>query len=144
MRIVRNILELAAERSAPGGMSLGLVPTMGNLHAGHLELVKAAQARARRVWVSLFVNPLQFGEGEDFEDYPRTLASDVAKLEALDVDLLFAPGVDAMYPSGMESPTRVALPDLAGELCGAHRPGHFEGACTAVLKLLNLTRPKYA
>lgn len=116
---------------------------MGNLHQGHFALVDAARGSAKRVWVSLFVNPLQFGEGEDFESYPRTFESDIAQLESRGVELLFAPGVSEMYPGGLQAPTRLALPPLAGELCGRNRPGHFEGACTAVLKLLNLVRPEY-
>lgn len=127
-----------------GKSRIGFVPTMGNLHQGHLALVDVAKAKAEAVWVSLFVNPLQFGEGEDFESYPRTFESDIAQLESRDVQLLFAPGVSELYPGGLEAPTRLALPPLAGELCGRHRPGHFEGACTVVLKLLNLVQPHFA
>ena len=143
MRIAESRKALLEERARLKTHALGLVPTMGNLHEGHLELVRAARELAETVWVSLFVNPLQFGEGEDFETYPRTFASDVAKLESVGVDLLFAPGVADMYPGGVEAPVKLALPGLAAEMCGAHRPGHFEGACTAVLKLLNLVRPQY-
>lgn len=143
MRITTSRESLARVRARLGERSLALVPTMGNLHEGHLSLVRAARERASEVSVSLFVNPLQFGQGEDFDAYPRTFETDVAKLESLGVDLLFAPEVAEMYPGGMEQATRIALPSLAGELCGAHRPGHFEGACTLVLKLLNLVRPQY-
>ena len=123
---------------------IALVPTMGNLHAGHLALVEAARAKSDDVWVSLFVNPLQFGQGEDFDTYPRTFDEDVAQLESAGATLLFAPSVAEMYPGGVESPTRVSLPPLASELCGRHRPGHFDGACTVVLKLFNLTGAAYA
>lgn len=142
MRIVKTRASLAEEQARLGRRSVGLVPTMGNLHEGHLSLMRAARERAAQVWVSLFVNPLQFAEGEDFDAYPRTFESDLAKLGSLGVDLLFAPDVSEMYPAGVAEPTQLALPSLAGELCGAHRPGHFEGACTAVLKLLNLVQPQ--
>lgn len=142
MRIVKTRASLAEEQARLGRRSVGLVPTMGNLHEGHLSLMRAARERAAQVWVSLFVNPLQFAEGEDFDAYPRTFESDLAKLGSLGVDLLFAPDVAEMYPAGVAEPTQLALPSLAGELCGAHRPGHFEGACTAVLKLLNLVQPQ--
>lgn len=144
MQIARDRETLAEARSLVGTGTIAFVPTMGNLHQGHLALVDAAKAKAEEVWVSLFVNPLQFGEGEDFESYPRTFDSDVAQLESRGVELLFAPSVPEMYPGGVQAPTRLALPPLAGELCGQHRPGHFEGACTAVLKLLNLVRPHWA
>ena len=142
MKIVRERAALAEARSPAGDVAL--VPTMGNLHQGHLALVQAAKSRVGDVWVSLFVNPLQFGQGEDFETYPRTFADDVAQLQAAGATLLFAPNVSEMYPGGVDSPTRVSLPPLAGELCGRHRPGHFEGACTVVLKLFNLTRANMA
>ena len=142
MKIVRERAALAEARGLAGDVAL--VPTMGNLHQGHLALVQAAKSRVGDVWVSLFVNPLQFGQGEDFETYPRTFADDVAQLQAAGATLLFAPNVSEMYPGGVDSPTRVSLPPLAGELCGRHRPGHFEGACTVVLKLFNLTRATMA
>ncbi len=142
MHIVTDVERLGHER-ARTNHSIGLVPTMGNLHQGHLALVDAARARAEEVWVSLFVNPLQFGVGEDLESYPRSFDADVSALASRGVALLFAPSVADMYPGGLEASVRLSLPPLAGELCGAHRPGHFEGACTAVLKLLNLVRPAY-
>lgn len=142
MEIVRERTTLAAARRLVGDVAL--VPTMGNLHAGHLALVEAASRQSDTVWVSLFVNPLQFGPGEDFDSYPRTFDDDMAKLEAAGVALVFAPTVSEMYPGGVHSPTRISLPPLAGELCGRARPGHFEGACTAVLKLLNLTQATQA
>ncbi len=143
MQIAKDLEALAEARARAGAKLIGLVPTMGNLHQGHLALVDAARKSAMEVWVSLFINPLQFGQGEDFASYPRTFESDIAQLESRGVELLFAPRVSDMYPGGLEAPTRLALPPLAGELCGRNRPGHFEGACTAVLKLLNLVRPAY-
>ncbi len=146
MLIVRERTELINARTDARTRAgrVALVPTMGNLHDGHLSLVDAARAKCEEVWVSLFVNPLQFGQGEDFDTYPRTFDEDVAKLESAGATLLFAPSVAEMYPGGVESPTRVSLPPLAGELCGQHRPGHFDGACTVVLKLFNLTGAAYA
>jgi pantoate--beta-alanine ligase len=120
-----------------------LVPTMGNLHAGHLALVAAARERGAPVVVSIFVNPLQFGPGEDFERYPRTLDRDLALLERAGCDLVFAPGVDEMYP---EPQTFRVLPDpaLSTILEGAVRPGHFEGVATVVMKLFALIAPARA
>ncbi len=120
------------------GQRLALVPTMGNLHAGHGHLVREAHQRADRVAVSIFVNPLQFGPKEDFDRYPRTPDQDRALLESLDVDLLFAPSVPDMYPRGRNSSTLVDVPDLSGILCGEFRPGHFVGVATVVAMLLNL------
>jgi pantoate--beta-alanine ligase len=123
---------------------IALVPTMGNLHAGHLRLVREARQRARRVVVSLFVNPLQFVAGEDFDRYPRTLSEDQRQLQAEGVDLLFAPTPDDLYPQGLSRHTRVHVPQLADILCGAQRPGHFDGVATVVCKLFNLVRPDLA
>lgn len=120
------------------GRPVVLVPTMGALHAGHLELVEAAKTLPRAVVVvSIFVNPLQFGEGEDFDAYPRTLDEDVEKLRAAGVELVFAPSANEMYPNGFR--TTVAPGPLADELEGATRPGHFAGALTVVNKLFNIT-----
>lgn len=120
------------------GRPVVLVPTMGALHEGHLELVRAAQSLPRAVVVaSIFVNPLQFGEGEDFEAYPRTLADDVAKLKAVGCELVFAPNAREMYPNGFRSTVQPG--PLADELEGATRPGHFAGALTVVNKLFNIT-----
>lgn len=119
-----------------------LVPTMGNLHRGHLELVQLAARVADRVVVSIFVNPTQFGAGEDFERYPRTPREDEAALESSGVvDAVFAPHVDQMYPFGIGDAVRIALPPLAHELCGASRPGHFDGVGTVVCRLLNAVTP---
>jgi pantoate--beta-alanine ligase len=126
------------------GDTIALVPTMGNLHEGHLQLVDAARARAPCVVVSIFVNPLQFGPTEDFEAYPRTLAADAAALAGRDVAVLFAPTVNEMYPDGPKLATRVRVDGLGDELCGASRPGHFEGVATVVAKLFNIVQPDLA
>ena len=126
------------------GVRVALVPTMGNLHAGHLELVKRARAVAGRVVASIFVNPMQFGAGEDFEAYPRTLPEDTRQLEETGADALFAPGVDEMYHRPPEEQTRVEVPGISDILCGASRPGHFSGVATVVCKLFNQVRPDVA
>ncbi|MEM7220894.1 MAG: pantoate--beta-alanine ligase [Pseudomonadota bacterium] len=126
------------------GKRIGLVPTMGSLHDGHLDLVRAARANNDVVVVSIFVNPLQFGPGEDFDAYPRSLAEDQQKLGDAGVDLLFAPGVEAMYPDGQEHQAEVRLPSLTQILCGEGRPGHFDGVGTVVLKLFNICTPDNA
>jgi len=126
------------------GLTVGFVPTMGNLHDGHLALVDEAFRHADRVLVSIFVNPMQFGEGEDFDTYPRTLEEDRRALEAHDASLLFAPGVDEMYPRPQSEQTRVEVPGLSDILCGASRPGHFTGVATVVCKLFNMVQPDVA
>lgn len=126
------------------GLTVGFVPTMGNLHDGHLALVDEAFRHADRVLVSVFVNPMQFGEGEDFDNYPRTLDEDRKALEAHDANLLFAPGVDEMYPRPQSEQTRVEVPGLSDILCGASRPGHFTGVATVVCKLFNMVQPDIA
>ncbi|MBM4197238.1 MAG: pantoate--beta-alanine ligase [Gammaproteobacteria bacterium] len=126
------------------GDSVALVPTMGNLHAGHIALVEAARRRVARVVVSIFVNPTQFGPREDFAAYPRTLPADRRLLGAAGADLLFAPGVKALYPHDTHRAVTVSVPGLSGELCGASRPGHFDGVCSVVLRLLNVVRPEVA
>jgi pantoate--beta-alanine ligase len=125
------------------GKSIGLVPTMGALHAGHVELVKHCRNNCGFVVVSIFVNPTQFGPGEDFERYPRPLADDVRQCETAGADLVFAPGVATVYPGGPDS-TMVEVPRLSGILEGASRPGHFRGVATVVLKLLEIVRPDLA
>ena len=120
---------------------IAFVPTMGNLHAGHASLIGAAHLHGRRVVASVFVNPLQFGPNEDYAAYPRTPEEDAALLEAQGVDVLFLPTVDEMYPQGVAGSTIVDVPELSGILCGAVRPGHFQGVATVVVKLLNLVQP---
>lgn len=133
---------VAAWRRA--GQRVGFVPTMGNLHAGHLALVAEARRLAERVVVSIFVNPLQFGPQEDFAAYPRTLARDQELLAGAGTDLLFAPTVAAVYPRGQAEQTRVEVPGLSDILCGASRPGHFVGVATVVCKLFNMVQPDLA
>jgi pantoate--beta-alanine ligase len=121
---------------------VALVPTMGNLHAGHLSLTSLARAHADKVICSIFVNPTQFGVGEDFKSYPRTPADDVEILaEQGAVDLLFMPEVDTIYPYGTDSAVSIRLPALSKDLCGAARPDHFNGVASVVLRLLNLVMP---
>jgi pantoate--beta-alanine ligase len=126
------------------GDKIAFVPTMGNLHAGHLALVEHARALADRVVVSIFVNPMQFGPNEDFDRYPRTLAEDKAKLENAATDLLFAPPAEEIYPAGHIAATKIEVPGLSEELCGASRPGHFAGVATVVAKLFNIVQPDIA
>ena len=120
------------------------VPTLGNLHAGHLELVKLARQRGDRVVVSIFVNQLQFGKNEDYALYPRTLDADVEKLEAEHADALFTPTDTEVYPNGIEEQTTVEVPTMTNILCGATRPGHFTGVTTIVTKLFNIVQPHKA
>lgn len=133
------------ERAA--GHRVALIPTMGNLHEGHLDLVRAAKLACDRVMVSIFVNPLQFGPHEDFERYPRTPEADLEQLKNLEVDAVFTPEVSELYPQyalGQSVASRVVLGDLAQQLCGAHRPGHFDGMATVVAKLFNIVMPDVA
>jgi pantoate--beta-alanine ligase len=127
----------ACDSARLDGRRVGLVPTMGALHEGHLSLVEEAKKRADLVAVSIFVNPTQFGPGEDLDAYPRTLDADAEKCRERGVSLVFAPEANAMYPPGEE--TRVNVGRTAADLCGASRPGHFEGVATVVTKLLSLT-----
>jgi pantoate--beta-alanine ligase len=126
------------------GDQVALVPTMGNLHRGHLRLVEEARAYAQRTVVSIFVNPMQFGPQEDFAAYPRTQARDRELLEAAGTDLLFAPSLTTVYPRPPEQQTRVEVPGLSDILCGASRPGHFVGVATVVCKLFNMVQPDLA
>ncbi|RUO75573.1 pantoate--beta-alanine ligase [Pseudidiomarina taiwanensis] len=123
---------------------IGFVPTMGNLHQGHLELVKVAQQHADQVVVSIFVNPMQFGQNEDLDAYPRTFAEDCTALEQLGVAAVFAPTVADMYPRGLTEQTTVQVPHISDILCGASRPGHFIGVATVVCKLFNMVQPDVA
>ena len=138
-----NIIHAAAELRArlATERAVAFVPTMGNLHEGHLELARIARENGGPVVVSIFVNPLQFGPGEDFDKYPRTLEADCAKLAGL-ADIVFAPAVSEMYPE--QQTLFVEPPPMASELCGAFRPGHFRGMATVVLKLFNLVQPRVA
>ncbi|MGB8537290.1 MAG: pantoate--beta-alanine ligase [Acidobacteriaceae bacterium] len=144
MLVLHTIAETrtACARIRLAGKTLGLVPTMGVLHQGHLTLVRAAQASCDAVAVSIFVNPTQFGPKEDFATYPRTLDEDCRTLEAAGVDLVFAPSVQEMYPSGAS--TFVEVAGLSDRLDGASRPGHFRGVATVVAKLLNVFAPERA
>lgn len=147
MRTLHDIqaLDAALAPARLGGRRIALVPTMGNLHAGHLALVAQARAAADVVVVSIFVNPLQFGPDEDYERYPRTLAADAAQLTAVGVDLLFAPDIAVMYPQGYPPATTIHVGGpLTETLEGAHRPGHFDGVATVVGILLNRVRPDVA
>ena len=126
------------------GARIGFVPTMGSLHAGHMSLLSAARFRADRVIASVFVNPLQFGPGEDFERYPRTPEDDQRLLADAGCDRLFLPGVAEIYPDGRESATRISVKPLSGILEGAHRPGHFDGVATVVAKLFGIVQPDVA
>ncbi|SDL85157.1 pantothenate synthetase [Modicisalibacter muralis] len=146
MRTLSDIAELrqALGQARRQGQRIGLVPTMGNLHPGHIALVEAARARTDVVVASIFVNPLQFGAGEDLDAYPRTLADDQAKLAAAGCDLLFTPTSTTLYPQGLEAQTRVHVPVVSEGLCGASRPGHFDGVATVVAMLFNLFQPDLA
>ena len=146
MDIVASTADLRARVHSWRGQQdrIAFVPTMGNLHAGHLKLVRHARAIAGHVVVSIFVNPMQFGPGEDYETYPRTLEVDTAALRQADADLLFVPAVDEIYPGEMENTTRVVVPGLGDILCGAFRPGFFTGVATVVIRLLNLVQPDVA
>ena len=124
--------------------SVAFVPTMGNLHQGHLRLVEIAKREGTKTVVSLFVNPLQFSPDGDFEKYPRSRDDDIVNLDKLSVDLVFCPDVAEIYPDGMEAMTKVTVPGLSQLLCGAFRPGHFDGVTTVVAKLFNMVRPEYA
>jgi len=146
---LRTLRDISALREALGeyrrrGQRIGLVPTMGNLHAGHLALVEAARRHADVVVATVFVNPLQFGAGEDLDAYPRTLADDQAKLEAAGCDLLFAPSDTTLYPRGLQSLAQVLVPGVSEGLCGGSRPGHFDGVATVVSILFNLVQPDVA
>ena len=134
-------MQQAAAELRTQGKTIALVPTSGALHEGHVALIRAAKARAQAVVVSLFVNPLQFGPSENYAGYPRTPDADLAKCAELEVDLVFAPGVEAMYPRGFS--TYVIEEAVSKPLCGVSRPAHFRGVTTVLAKLFNIVRPHF-
>ncbi len=146
MNTVKSVRELRAAiaQARAEGKQIAFVPTMGNLHAGHAALVSKATQRADFVIASIFVNPLQFGPSEDLGKYPRTLLADQEKLVNAGCHLLFTPDVEEMYPHGIDDQTRVSVPGVSEGLCGASRPGHFEGVATVVSKLFNMVQPDLA
>jgi pantoate--beta-alanine ligase len=137
-------LQKAVSDARQNGGTIAFVPTMGNLHEGHLRLVRKAKKLADTVIVSIFVNPMQFGAGEDLDSYPRTLIADKEKLFAEGIQFLYTPTATEIYPDGLETQTQVIVPDLADTLCGENRPGHFTGVATVVSKLFNIVRPDVA
>ncbi|MBI6796620.1 pantoate--beta-alanine ligase [Pseudomonas syringae] len=146
MNTVKTVQDLraAVARARSEGKRIALTPTMGNLHSGHAALVTKAAQRADFVVATIFVNPLQFGPNEDLATYPRTLAADQEKLLQAGCNLLFTPSVEEIYPHGMADQTLVSVPHLSQGLCGASRPGHFEGVATVVSKLFNMVQPDLA
>jgi pantoate--beta-alanine ligase len=146
LKTVRTIASLRENLRGWRGFSetVALVPTMGNLHAGHMSLVDVARTLADRVVVSIFVNPTQFGPGEDFAAYPRTLDRDRRQLTRANVDILFAPPVEEIYPDRERAGTVVSVPGLSGILCGQFRPGHFDGVASVVTRLFNIVQPDCA
>ncbi len=146
MNTVKNLQQLRAaiSRARSEGKRIAFVPTMGNLHAGHIALIQHATERADFVVASIFVNPLQFGANEDLDSYPRTLVADQSKLLEAGCNLLFPPDAQDMYPQGMAQQTIVSVPGVSTGLCGGSRPGHFDGVATIVCKLLNMVQPDIA
>ena len=139
-----NELKTSLELLKKAGKTIGLVPTMGNLHDGHINLVKESLEKNDYTVVSIFVNPLQFNPNEDLETYPRTIEEDKEKLLACGCDFLFIPTTQELYPETLYPHTQVKIPGLSDILCGLERPGHFEGVCTVVTKLLNIVNPDNA
>jgi len=146
MQLFRHIdsLRQALSNERMAGHRIGFVPTMGNLHDGHIALVEQAKSRCDVVVASIFVNPLQFGLNEDWDQYPRTFEADQAKLVAAGCGYLFFPEEKEIYPNGMAEQTRVTVPTMTEVLCGASRPGHFDGVTTVVSKLFNIVQPDEA
>lgn len=143
MLSIQDIPTLRQQLKKVHDQKIVLVPTMGNLHQGHLELVTRAQSYSKQVIVSIFVNPLQFGPNEDFATYPRTLESDLAKLQALNVPFVFTPRIEDIYPQ-LDNHTQVAVPKISDDLCGIFRPHFFYGVATIVCKLFNIVQPDIA
>ena len=146
MQVINTIDEL--RRALKNQSNIAFVPTMGNLHAGHIQLVEVAKQHAECVVISIFVNPLQFGPTEDLASYPRTLEADCEKLKAAGASIVFAPNVEEMYAEfdgkNLNQTMTITLPPIANELCGASRPGHFAGVATVVMKLFNMVQPSIA
>jgi pantoate--beta-alanine ligase len=143
MRIIETISDMRrVSRARPSGKTLGLVPTMGALHEGHLSLVRAARTKTDQVAVSIFVNPTQFGPNEDFAQYPRTFERDCELLRSENVDVVFAPSLQEMYPEA--NITWVEVQGMSERLCGKSRPGHFRGVTTVVAKLFHMVEPDFA
>jgi pantoate--beta-alanine ligase len=146
MKTVDHIAPLRAQIKLwrQQGLTIGFIPTMGNLHAGHISLITKAHEHADKIVASIFVNPMQFGANEDIDKYPRTLSNDQASLEAVNTDLLFIPTPAIIYPKGLEQQSFVEVPNLSEGYCGESRPGHFRGVATVVCKLFNLVQPDVA
>lgn len=146
MQVVKNRNELgdAVTRLKQQGQRIGFVPTMGNLHDGHLALVYAASNECDIVIVSIFVNPMQFGENEDLDTYPRTPDKDIAALSDMNVEIVYLPPVEDVYPGGLASQTRILVPGISEILCGVSRPRFFSGVATVVNRLFNIVQPDIA
>jgi pantoate--beta-alanine ligase len=146
MKTVSNINELRIQIKIwrQQGLTIGFVPTMGNLHAGHISLVTEAHKHADKIVASIFVNPMQFGVNEDIDNYPRTMDDDTQKLSAAGIDLLFTPTPAIIYPKGLSKQSFVEVPNVSDGYCGESRPGHFRGVATVVCKLFNLVQPDIA
>ncbi|HQC28912.1 MAG TPA: pantoate--beta-alanine ligase, partial [Methylotenera sp.] len=146
MQIIHTVTEL--RNALKSQSSIGFLPTMGNLHAGHIHLVALAKQHSKTVVVSIFVNPLQFGANEDFGSYPRTFEEDCEKLQSAGAHIVFAPNVSEMYPDfdgqNLNQSMTITPPPIADVLCGASRPGHFTGVATVVMKLFNIVQPDFA
>jgi pantoate--beta-alanine ligase len=146
MKTCSHIAEIRAQVRAwrAKGETVAFVPTMGNLHLGHIRLIEEARLRADHVVASIFINPMQFGKNEDLDAYPRTLAADSQALQEAGAEMLFTPTPELIYPKALEQQTYVEVPGISDELCGASRPGHFRGVATIVLKLFNIVQPDIA
>lgn len=146
MKVIESKVELREQLTEwrHEGEHVAIVPTMGNLHPGHVSLVEIAREHAERVVVTVFVNPTQFGDGEDFEEYPRSLERDTRRLKKIGSDILFTPTLETVYPFGVENATMISVPGISENLCGQFRPGHFNGVTTVVARLFSLVQPDVA